>query len=139
MTQGINGESILMHLPGFSWTQSCLHDGMHLLWENLVLRLVELWTCTGRFKKLNAGKYKINTLTWEKIGDETALATATIPSVFCRALPNMQKSDIYSLQKHGPSGLSTLPFICSEADSLTNTIHIYFSLSTLSRSACSLL
>ena len=93
MTQGINGESILTHLPSFSQTQSCPHDAMHLIWENLVPRMVELWTHTGRFKTLDPGTetYEIDPLAWEQIGEESAIANATIPSIFCRALPNIAK------------------------------------------------
>jgi hypothetical protein len=88
-THGINGESILVHLPGFSRTKSCPHECMHLLWENIVTTLIDLWT--GRFKGLDegTGDYEIPSTIWELIGEETAAATVSIPAAFCRTLPNV--------------------------------------------------
>ena len=39
---GLNGESIFVFLPSFSRTHSCLHESMHLIWENVKLSCKEL-------------------------------------------------------------------------------------------------
>jgi hypothetical protein len=88
-TQGINGESLFVLLPGFSRTKSCPHECMHLLWENILPTLVNLWT--GRFKGLGEGTggYMIQKYIWDLIGEETAAATASIPAGFSRAIPDI--------------------------------------------------
>ncbi|KAF8577438.1 hypothetical protein K439DRAFT_1364707, partial [Ramaria rubella] len=43
-TQGINGESVLVNLPGSSHVHSVPHKWMHLFLENLVPMMVDLWT-----------------------------------------------------------------------------------------------
>jgi hypothetical protein len=62
---------------------------MHLLWENIVPTLVDLWT--GRFKGLDMGVGGYEIAQWDLIGEETAAATTTIPAGFVRAMPNIAK------------------------------------------------
>jgi hypothetical protein len=64
---------------------------MHLLWENIVPMLVDLWI--GRFKGLDegTGNYRIHDAHWDLIGKESAAAHPTIPAVFCRPIPNIAK------------------------------------------------
>ena len=79
----------MVHLLGFSQTNSFPHECMHLLWENIVPTLVDLWT--GHFKGLDAGteSYEIPPEIWVLIGEEVAAAAATISAQFCRMLPNI--------------------------------------------------
>lgn len=86
---GINGESILVSLPGFDRARSGPHEFMHLLEETIKPMLVDFWT--GHFKSLDTGteSYEISTELWELIGIETAAANATIPTAFCSKLPNI--------------------------------------------------
>ncbi|KAF8576132.1 hypothetical protein K439DRAFT_1279506, partial [Ramaria rubella] len=90
-TQGINKESILVHLPGFSHVNSVPHKWMHLFLENFAPMLVDLWT--GTFKGLDTGTkdYEIPSPLWDLIYKETVNSTATILAVFCHALPNIAK------------------------------------------------
>lgn len=94
---GINGQSILVDLPGFSRIQSLPHDFMHLMFENIIPGLVELWS--GRFKGLDEGDedYQLPQKIWETIGEETAAASVTIPACFVSALPNIEGRDMVVL------------------------------------------
>ncbi|KIJ28975.1 hypothetical protein M422DRAFT_189099 [Sphaerobolus stellatus SS14] len=86
---GINGESILVDLPGFDRARSVPHDYMHLLEENIKPMLVKLWTNNFKGLDVGSGNYNIHEIIWEQIGLETFEATKTIPAAFCRALPNI--------------------------------------------------
>ncbi|KAH9857262.1 hypothetical protein C2E23DRAFT_721145 [Lenzites betulinus] len=64
---------------------------MHLIWENLVPNLVSLWT--GKFKGLDtgSGSYQLPGTVWEAIGEATASAGDTLPSVFGPRLGNISQ------------------------------------------------
>ena len=87
---GIKGESILVSLPGFSWTRSLPHDFMHLMFENIIPSMVKFWS--GHFKGLDegSGDYELPPKIW-MIGEETAAASSTIPTCFVSALSNVAK------------------------------------------------
>ncbi|KAI0659147.1 hypothetical protein C8Q70DRAFT_1045373 [Cubamyces menziesii] len=64
---------------------------MHLIWENLIPNLVSLWT--GKFKGLDAGSedYEFSGTVWDAIGEATAKAGDTLPSIFGPRLGNISK------------------------------------------------
>ena len=88
---GINGISILFYLPPIIFPICFPYDFMHLIWENLIPNLVLLWT--GNFKGLGPGtaSYEIPKAVWEAIGEATAAAGSTIPSVYGCRVPSIAK------------------------------------------------
>jgi hypothetical protein len=88
---GIKGVSILSYLKSLHFPLSFPYDFMHLIWENLIPNLVSLWT--GDFKGLDegTGEYEFPSNIWEAIGEGTAAAGSTIPSVFGARPPNLAK------------------------------------------------
>ncbi|EKM58760.1 uncharacterized protein PHACADRAFT_191103 [Phanerochaete carnosa HHB-10118-sp] len=63
---------------------------MHLFWENMLSKLVLLWT--GAFKGLDegAGSYKLDKNVWKAIGATTAKSGSTIPSAYGPRLSNIK-------------------------------------------------
>ncbi|KAH9893975.1 hypothetical protein C8Q73DRAFT_745629 [Cubamyces lactineus] len=63
---GIKGVSALSVLSLLSFPQSFPYDFIHLLWENVVKNLMQLWT--GTYKDLNEGneQYQLATALWEE-------------------------------------------------------------------------
>ena len=99
MAQGVNGESILVRLPGFDHALSVPHDFMHLIEENIKQHLIDLWT--GHFIGLDTGNqnYQIPAELWELIGEETSAVTTTIPASFVRTLPDIAtKSHLFTAE-----------------------------------------
>jgi hypothetical protein len=99
---GINDTSILINIPSLSFPTSFPHDFMHLLFENIVPNLIDLWT--GSYKGLPQGsvEYQLPQDVWEQIGRETEAASSLIPSAFCGKIPNIEnnrrsfKAELYS-------------------------------------------
>ncbi|EIW62612.1 uncharacterized protein TRAVEDRAFT_115107 [Trametes versicolor FP-101664 SS1] len=62
---------------------------MHLLWENVVKNLMQLWT--GQYKGIDCGSedYQIEPTVWEAIGAASAESGAYIPYVFGPRPPNV--------------------------------------------------
>lgn len=91
---GINGITIVSHLPGVSFPDSFPSDFMHLL-ENTLHNYISLMC--GEFKGFNNGweNYIINASTWNEIGRLTADANATIPSSFGHRIPNVSQDCTY--------------------------------------------
>jgi len=61
---------------------------MHLIWENLILNLVLLWTGGFKGPDEGTGKYEFQPKVWEAIGVATAASGSTIPSAFGIWPPN---------------------------------------------------
>lgn len=66
---------------------------MNLIWENLLLNLILLWT--GKFKGLDEGceSYKLGPGVWEAIGEAMKASGATIPSAYATARPQNVAED----------------------------------------------
>ena len=92
---GINGLSIFFYLPSISFPLSFPYDFMHLIWENVVQKLVLLWT--GRYKGLDQGTelYELTGTVWEAIGKGTAASGSHIPSAYVNRLPDIAKDSSY--------------------------------------------
>jgi hypothetical protein len=88
---GIKGVSLFSNLKSLSFPLSFPYDFMHLIWENVIPNLILLWT--GEFKGLDegTGEYTFPSKVWEAIGEATAAAGSTIPSVFGVRPPNPAK------------------------------------------------
>jgi hypothetical protein len=89
---GIKGLSVFSNLKSLCFPLSFPYDFMHLIWENLIPNLILLWT--GGFKGIDegAGEYQFSSNVWEAIGEATAAAGSTIPSVFGVRPPNPAKN-----------------------------------------------
>lgn len=85
----IKGIPLLSTLPSLSFPDSFPYDFMHLLWENVVKNLMQLWT--GQYKGLDCGTadYEIEPTVWEAIGAASAATGAHIPYVFGPRPPNV--------------------------------------------------
>jgi hypothetical protein len=79
---GIKGLPILSHVPSLRFPISFPFDFMHLIWENVIKTLIQLWT--GEYKDLNQGigSYELPRPVWDAIGAATAASGSTIPYVF---------------------------------------------------------
>ncbi|KAG8730856.1 hypothetical protein FRC11_005639 [Ceratobasidium sp. 423] len=74
---------------------------MHLLFENLVLNMIQHWT--SRFKGLSQGmgNYELAPDDWAEIGQLTAQVTNTIPSEFIGMLPDIaQDENLYKAEAY---------------------------------------
>ena len=84
---GIKGLPLLSALGSLRFPQSFLFDFMHLIWENLILNLINFWS--GCFKGLDEGQqYVLDPHIWQDVGATSAEATKTIPSSFGASIPN---------------------------------------------------
>jgi len=90
MHYGIKGMPALSYrVNSMDFARGTPWDFMHLLYENVVKNLVNLWK--GRFKGLNEGNgdYIIPDHIWKQIGEETVAAMKDVPSAFVRSLGNI--------------------------------------------------
>lgn len=95
MRFGIKGMPALKRVGSIDYACGVPWDFMHLLFENVVKNLVNLWM--GKFKGLDAGKedYIIPPAIWKTIGQETIDSVKDIPSAFVRSLGNLAEDSTY--------------------------------------------
>ncbi|TEB23160.1 hypothetical protein FA13DRAFT_1640282 [Coprinellus micaceus] len=86
---GLREWPIFTRVGSLDYAKSFPWDWMHLLLENIVPNLLDLWM--GRFKGLDEGDggYRIPDSIWGQIAQETEEATKTIPTEFVRVLKNI--------------------------------------------------
>lgn len=91
---GIKGIPVLSALSSLSFPESFPYDFMHLIWENIVKNLMNLWA--GTYKDLNKGseEYRIHGPIWEEVGKASIKAGSSIPYVFRPQLPNVASDKI---------------------------------------------
>lgn len=90
METGIKGIPLLASLSSLKFPTSFPHDFMHLVWENVVKTLINLWTGkTGYLGPDEGQRYRIPPSVWDAIGEATAAASSTIPSAFGSRIPNI--------------------------------------------------
>lgn len=79
----------LRRVGSLDYTRCAPWEWFHLLLENVIPNLVDLWT--GQFKGLDIGngEFRIVPHIWEIIGDETTAAVQDIPATFVRVLGNI--------------------------------------------------
>jgi len=86
---GIKGMPALGRVDSLDYARGVPWDFMHLLFENVIKNLVNLWM--GKFKGLDAGKedWVIPEHLWKDIGQETVSSVRNIPAAFVRSLGNL--------------------------------------------------
>jgi tnp2 family transposase len=86
---GIKGLPLLTALTSLSFPLSFPYDFMHLIWSNLIINLIHLWT--GQFKNLDHDDqdYVLMPTVWQAIGEATFNAGKTIPTAFGSRVPNI--------------------------------------------------
>lgn len=86
---GIKNLPALRRVGSLDYARSMPWEWFHLLLENVIPNLVDLWT--GQFKGLDAGDggFEISRHIWEEVGKETAAAVRDIPASFVRVLSNI--------------------------------------------------
>jgi hypothetical protein len=89
MFHGIKGMPTIGRVGSINYARGIPWDFMHLLFENVIQNLVNLWK--GRFKGLGRGKedYIIPVPVWKEIGKESVMAVKNIPAAFVRSLGNI--------------------------------------------------
>jgi Transposase family tnp2 len=98
---GLNGESVLNAIPGFSRILGYPHEYMHLLFENIIPMMVCLWK--GDFHEVDNTDqpYVISEEDWEEIGRLTEDSNRSIPASFCRLIPNIHKDqNLYTAEAY---------------------------------------
>lgn len=89
---GINGLSPLARLASLEFPTSFPHDFMHIMFENVLPNLLDLWTRAGRWKMFGTGDedYLLGPSVWNAIGVACAKSGDTIPSAFGCRIPNLK-------------------------------------------------
>lgn len=88
---GINALSPLSRLSSINFPASFPHDFMHVMFENVVPMLIDLWTHSRKFATFGTGNedYIIDNDVWREIGAACVQSGATIPAVFGCRIPNL--------------------------------------------------
>lgn len=86
---GIKGLPLLSALSSLSFPLSFPYDFMHLIWSNLIVNLIHLWT--AKFKNLDHDneEYVLMPTVWQAIGEATFNSGKTIPAAFGSRVPNV--------------------------------------------------
>lgn len=86
---GIKDWPIFRRVNSLDYAKSFPWDWMHLLLENIIPNLLDLWM--GRYKGLDTGtgNYEIPLNIWNKIAEESVNATEHIPAEFTRVIPHL--------------------------------------------------
>ena len=93
LTMCINGLLSLSKLSSIQFPSSFPYDFMHLVWENLIPNMVELWT--GSYRSLLGSNFEISPTIWDKIGHMTYECGMLIPSQFGVCVPNIKEKSTY--------------------------------------------
>ena len=91
---GIKGIPVLSALSSLTFPESFPYDFMHLIWENVVKNLMNLWA--GTYKDLGQGseEYQIRGPIWEEVGKASVDSGSSIPYVFGPRPPNVASDKI---------------------------------------------
>ncbi|CAE6388809.1 unnamed protein product, partial [Rhizoctonia solani] len=89
---GIKGLSALVRVPGLVFPGSFPHDFMHLIFENIIPTLLDIWTRTGDYETFGLGDedYLLAPDVWTTIAAACPLTGNTIPSAFGCRVPDLK-------------------------------------------------
>jgi hypothetical protein len=81
----------LSRLSSLDFPGSFPHDFMHVIFENVVPMLIDLWTRSRKFSAFGTGDedYILDKDLWREIGAACVQSGATIPAVFGCRIPNL--------------------------------------------------
>ncbi|KAG8746735.1 hypothetical protein FRC11_012618, partial [Ceratobasidium sp. 423] len=93
MQTGINSLSPLAHVPGLKFLHSFPHNFMHLMFQNIIPTLLDLWTRSGHFESFETedGEDILHADLWMSIAAACPLAGNLIPYVFGCRVPDLKK------------------------------------------------
>ncbi|KAG9095901.1 hypothetical protein FS749_009502 [Ceratobasidium sp. UAMH 11750] len=82
----------LVRVYSLDFPRSFLHDFMHLIFENIVPTLIDLWTHDNKYKTFGTGDEPclLDKTVWSAIGEACARSGDTIPAAFGRRVPNIR-------------------------------------------------
>ncbi|KAF8741328.1 Transposase family tnp2, partial [Rhizoctonia solani] len=88
---GIKGVTLFARVPSISIPRSFPVDLMHMIWQNLIPQLVELWT--GDFNDLDNGLegYQIDQDVWDALCEACIPSRRTMPTSFGCPVPDPRK------------------------------------------------
>lgn len=91
---GIKGIPALSVLSSLSFPDSFPYDFMHLIWENVMKNLMQLWS--GQYKDLDEGmeSYQFPDAVWEAISGAGAASGDFIPYIFGPRPPNVASDKV---------------------------------------------
>ena len=86
---GVKGVPVLSFIRSVQLPWSFPYDFMHLIFENLMPNLIQLWT--NDFKDLGTADdpFVIRPNIWREVGEATASSSPTIPYSFCSCPQNI--------------------------------------------------
>jgi hypothetical protein len=90
---GINGLSTLARLSSIAFPTSFPHDFMHVIFENILPNLLEVWTRSHRWKNFGTehDDYLLHEDVWAAIGVGCAASGDTIPAAFGCRVPDLKE------------------------------------------------
>ncbi|QRV81411.1 Transposase family Tnp2 protein [Ceratobasidium sp. AG-Ba] len=90
---GIHGLSMLAEVPSLDFPISFPHDFMHLMFQNVVPSLIDLWTHTGKKATFGSPKddYVFPKTVWRAIGEACKKSGDTIPAKFGCRVPDLDE------------------------------------------------
>lgn len=90
---GINGLSPLARLSSLDFPTSFPHDFMHIMFENVLPSLFNLWIRAGRWEGFGTGDedYLIGAKVWKEVGAACARSGDTIPAAFGCRVPDINE------------------------------------------------
>ncbi|EUC62864.1 transposase family Tnp2 protein [Rhizoctonia solani AG-3 Rhs1AP] len=88
---GVKGVTILAQLPSIVVPHSFPVDLMHMIWQNLIPQLLDLWT--GNFNNLDSGleDYMIGSTVLDAINSALKSSRKTMPTQYGCAVPELSK------------------------------------------------
>jgi hypothetical protein len=90
---GINGLSPLARLSSIEFPTSFPHDFMHVVFENILPNLLDMWTRNKRWENFGTADddYLLHKDVWTAIGAGCAASGDTIPAAFGCRVPNLKE------------------------------------------------
>ena len=94
---GVKGVPVLSFIQSVQFPWSFPYNLMHLIFENLVPNLIQLWT--NDFKDLGTADdpFVIRPNIWQEVGEATVSSSPTIPYSFCSRLLRAHRSTLRRL------------------------------------------
>ncbi|QRV98713.1 Transposase family Tnp2 protein [Ceratobasidium sp. AG-Ba] len=88
---GIGGISALAEVSSLDFPTSFPHDFMHVMFQNVIPSLIDLWTHSKKKKTFGTGKedYVLHESVWAAVGRACASSGDTIPAKFGCRVPNL--------------------------------------------------